>query len=528
MLKRIFVLFQFGIFALLACSCGNSSSIPATSRDVVVQNSQHTLLQSPFNGDGNWYLTQAFGAYYKESSVKIDGHHPGEDWNYQSGDGDAGQPVYPIAEGTIVGAGPVFNGDTTGSLGGFYIIVKHEGSFFIPASQGAHLYASSAPIHETARASNSGASMIYSKNVFTNDNLTDFNLGETDSEGEYHYPEMTVPVIYSVYMHIQDPKEYLSRLINNQITEEMLDEPIGYLMGGMENFKAHLHFEIRIGNNANITRSALPGNSNGYYSKSQDMISVGYREPSSIIQANMKDASASETISAPSSFEGASVMQSDQNDEVQTEVNMPQTGSPVNIEEESIYYDNEYVSVQITYPQLSGLLDKGLEEQINTNIVQEMHDAINSSEQVAEEENPDYPYSVEASYEVGRNDGAFLSMYLNVYCESGGAHGEEYTLYYNVLNTNPGVILSLSDLFIESSDYISVLNEKIRELIEKDPYLSEENYFTTITANQDFYLTDSEVIITFQKGDISAYIEDQPVFRVSLNEISDMVVPWLK
>ena len=215
------------------------------------------------------------------------------------------------------------------------------------------------------------------------------------------------------------------------------------------------------------------------------------------------------------------------NEQTQNNVKTPLTGSHANIEEKSIYYDTEYVSVRISYPEISGLLDKGLEEQINTDIMQEMNNAIDSSEQAAGEDSG-YQYRVETSYEVERNDGAFLSLCINVYCESGGAHGEEYSLYYNVLNSNPGVVLSLSDLFVEGSDYISVLNEKIWGLIEQDTNLSQENYFTTITENQDFYLTDSELVVTFQKGDIASYIEDQPVFRVPLNEISGMVVPWLK
>lgn len=248
----------------------------------------YTTLRTPFNGNDAWYMTQAFGAYYYEETMGINGHHTGEDWNLGAGDDDAGAEVYPIATGTVIDWGTVFKGDSDGKKGGFYIIVKHEGEFKIPESSGAHIKSLKEPEHEEGRASNNGYAMLYAKDLFGEGELTDYDLDEEDNDGSYSYKEATVDTIYSVYMHIEDPSSYIKDLGDSkEITADKLDEPIGKLMGGME-FSSHLHFEIRVGDNdESVKRSVLPGNQEGgYFTKSQDMVDAGYREPSIIIQAN--------------------------------------------------------------------------------------------------------------------------------------------------------------------------------------------------------------------------------------------------
>jgi len=282
-MKRLLILILVSLMIMLLVGC-NGIIVPATSLPV---QSSNTTLRSPFNGDGNWYLTQLFGAYYKNSSLGIDGHHPGEDWNFASGDGDANKNVYPIAPGTVVGGWPVSKGDTQGSEAGFYIVVKHTGTFNIPGSSGANIQSLSKPEHETGRASNYGKPVVHSKDLFSAGALTEYDMGEKTDNGSYSYKGESVSTIYSVYMHINDPREFINSLgSDKEITGDMLDKPIGSLKGDMSSFPSHLHFEIRIGNSANITASSLPGNKNGYYANSQNMVDAGYREPSSVIQAN--------------------------------------------------------------------------------------------------------------------------------------------------------------------------------------------------------------------------------------------------
>lgn len=285
------------IISTIGCEDEPIATISEEEATTTISNKQtaYTKLNSPFNGNGDWYMTQAFGAYYykqDDGKIIINGHHTGEDWNFAAGDGDEGKEVYPIAIGEVIGSGSAFKNDDDGSEAGFYIIVKHTGKFKIPLSRGAHILSLTKPETESGRASNYGKPMLYARDLFSNGTIIDYPLGEKVNDGTYSYPgNNSASAIYSVYMHIQDPEEYIKKLGNTQeITLDMLDKPIGRLMK-VTNFPAHLHFEIRVGeSDESVKKSVMDGKkTGGYFHSSQEMVVAGYREPSSIIQANLAE-----------------------------------------------------------------------------------------------------------------------------------------------------------------------------------------------------------------------------------------------
>lgn len=278
-------------FSIILTGCDKNAIEIETIKKATLQTNDYTTLGSPFHGSVKWSLTQAFGAYYDDPRYL--GHHNGEDWKYHKADENDVAAVYPIAAGEVVDWGEALSKKSDGKSAGFYIIVKHIGTFKIPKSSGAHICALSKPDYEAGRASYKGMPMIYSKDIFGMGILTDYDLGEDTDNGNYSYTEENVDTIYSVYMHIQNPKDYINGLVDSKITDDMLDEPIGILMENMTAFNEHFHFEIRVGNEDEIKRSVLTAQTqsgvpqkNGYFPVSQDMIVLGYREPSSIIQAN--------------------------------------------------------------------------------------------------------------------------------------------------------------------------------------------------------------------------------------------------
>lgn len=263
------------LIILSGCPDSNSNTSGTAAQTVSSQTAVFTALVSPFDGDGDWGLTQAYGAYYE----KFSGHHTGEDWSRLSKDADAGYPVYSIADDGIVYDIGITRG-TDPANAGWYMIVKYEGTFKIPASTGAHIRSLSEPTTEKGRASKNGAAIIHSQDLFRAGTLNDYPLGETDLNGSYTVDEQVVGTIYAVYMHIQKPTLKVG-------DEAEQNQQIGILMGGMKDFPdaAHLHFEIRL---ADEKSSVLNGakNNSGYFPESQDMVDVGYLEPSSVIQAN--------------------------------------------------------------------------------------------------------------------------------------------------------------------------------------------------------------------------------------------------
>jgi len=269
------VFFVLQLVVLPGCPDRTSDTFGTAAQIVSSQTAEFTVLVSPFNGDGDWGLTQAYGAYYE----KFSGHHTGEDWSRLSKDADAGYPVYSIADdGTVYDIGITHGTDPANA--GWYMVIKYEGTFKIPGSTGAHIRSLSEPTTEKGRASKNGAAIIYSQDLFSAGALSDYPLGETDLNGSYTVDEQVVGTIYAVYMHIQKP----TLKVGDEVEQ---NQPIGTLMGGMKDFPdaAHLHFEIRLADEKSSVLNGVENNS-GYFPNSQDMVDVGYLEPSSVIQAN--------------------------------------------------------------------------------------------------------------------------------------------------------------------------------------------------------------------------------------------------
>lgn len=188
----------------------------------------------------------------------------------------------------------------------------------------------------------------------------------------------------------------------------------------------------------------------------------------------------------------------------------------------TIRYTTDYVSVDIAYPEISGLQDANLESRVNTEILNVVKNAEESTVQEAEIE-PDEPYYVEIDYTVERNDGVLFSVLLDVYIEDGGAHGGEAPLCWTILDQGEGAELQIGDLFNPGSDYVNVLNGKIEDLIARDEDLSDDCEFTSISAEQCFYLTDGELVVLFAESEITSYAMGMTEFRIPLSELPDIL-----
>lgn len=108
-------------------------------------------------------------------------------------------------------------------------------------------------------------------------------------------------------------------------------------------------------------------------------------------------------------------------------------------------------------------------------------------------------YDMFADYKVKLNDQRYLSVLQSIYTYSGGAHGT--TIRYSLtLDKKTGEPVSLRDLF-DSDAYLYTLNEYAAQQ-NKDIYLYEP---VKITGQENFYLTDSELVIYYQQYEIAPY-----------------------
>ncbi len=128
---------------------------------------------------------------------------------------------------------------------------------------------------------------------------------------------------------------------------------------------------------------------------------------------------------------------------------------------------------------------------------------------------------VTGRYHVRTNEKGVLSISIEMYWFSGGAHG--MTILESVtFDVNTGRIYRLADLFKENVNYIGVLSEIIkRQIHERDiPLLVD---FTAIKPNQDYYIENRTLNIYFQLYELAAYVYGFVTFPIPTSEIKDII-----
>jgi len=118
--------------------------------------------------------------------------------------------------------------------------------------------------------------------------------------------------------------------------------------------------------------------------------------------------------------------------------------SSVKIVEDKLTSKNELVEVNLQIPVLQGLSDLKLQKKINSmfktdilsfkNEIEEM--AKEYSEQAEEHGIPTIPYTAVTTYKVTCIKGDLLSLYIDYYQYTGGAHGITFRKAYNIDLTN--------------------------------------------------------------------------------------------
>lgn len=172
----------------------------------------------------------------------------------------------------------------------------------------------------------------------------------------------------------------------------------------------------------------------------------------------------------------------------------------------------------IYYPQISGLPNLQVQQQINGLIVNQVHAMIRQQGTVQTGTNTE----MTGHYEIKTNERGILSLTLSNYAYSYPmAHG--FTILKSLtFDVNTGKSYQLSELFSPGSDYVTVISRNIAVQIQtRDIPLI--NTFRAISHNQDYYLADKALVIYFQLYEITPYYVGFPMFPISVYEVQSMV-----
>jgi len=188
------------------------------------------------------------------------------------------------------------------------------------------------------------------------------------------------------------------------------------------------------------------------------------------------------------------------------------------------------LEVDLNIPQLEGLSDKGIQSSINNrfttdanNFKNEIQSGLSEYVKNAEIGNyPVHPFAVVSRFQSGVENSKLLSLYVDYYQYTGGAHGLTGRHAYN-WNLVSGQELALKDIFQANYDYGTVINQYIREQISLQPeiYFTGDMGFQGLKANQDFYLEPGYLVVYFQQYDIAPYASGIREFKIPLSEFGD-------
>ncbi|MGI5882107.1 MAG: stalk domain-containing protein [Dethiobacteria bacterium] len=205
----------------------------------------------------------------------------------------------------------------------------------------------------------------------------------------------------------------------------------------------------------------------------------------------------------------------------------------VKINSRGVKNSSTQMEVDLQIPFITGLGDRALQEQINKEIMEK-------AQKTRAELEKDYAELAESAKASGfpvhtfqffvrhktSTCGGIVSLAVESYRYSGGAHGLTTVDFYN-LDTKNNKLLTLSSLFKDDADYVSLINEEIIKQIaaqqkgEQIPYFEGENGFQSINAEHSFYLKDNELIIHFGQYEIAPYAAGMPEFSIPLDLLKE-------
>lgn len=201
----------------------------------------------------------------------------------------------------------------------------------------------------------------------------------------------------------------------------------------------------------------------------------------------------------------------------------------VNVDTRETKSTTGQLELNMKLPVISGMTDKALQEEINKEVLDKAMQTKSELESLygeyaasaSEFDFPAHPFQLYVTYET-HTSGSVLSLVVETYQYSGGAHGLAWRDYYN-LDTQKGRQLSLQDLFNDQADYVSIINGEIQKQIADQMNSGEGMYFEgdmgfqSISENHPFYIKDNYIVFCFGQYEIAPYAAGMPEFQIPID-----------
>ncbi|MEA1960845.1 MAG: stalk domain-containing protein [Bacillota bacterium] len=193
----------------------------------------------------------------------------------------------------------------------------------------------------------------------------------------------------------------------------------------------------------------------------------------------------------------------------------------------------ETLEVNFSIPVIDGLKDKKIQDKINNRFEKSAIDfrdlvAEGLDEYVADATKNGWPvhtYQAYTNYRVNYSKNDILSLYVEYYQYTGGAHGMTNRVC-STIDLKTGEELPLHDLFKSNINYTAVINKEIKKQmqIEPDKYFDDTlKNWNGISNEQEFYIEDGNLVICFGLYEIAPYCNGIIEFKVPLSLFGNKV-----
>lgn len=178
-------------------------------------------------------------------------------------------------------------------------------------------------------------------------------------------------------------------------------------------------------------------------------------------------------------------------------------------------YQGEVVHVRTQIPRIWGMTDADVQARINEELARRVEQFAAELISLAQEAYSEFgeemlrpfflPYEGIVEYHVRFNRGGLLSLVINLYQFTGGAHGMTHLETIN-LDLTTGRLLAFNDLFPDA-DALEKLVQIINDRIAEDPYwfFIDEFDVSMFAEDQSFYFKDDHIVVVFGLYEIAPY-----------------------
>ncbi|UVI30192.1 PdaC/SigV domain-containing protein [Paenibacillus spongiae] len=188
----------------------------------------------------------------------------------------------------------------------------------------------------------------------------------------------------------------------------------------------------------------------------------------------------------------------------------------IRITSESLDKSNNNASIVIGYPHVSGLTEEA-QQAINAVLKQKAESFAAASEKQAGQRDGkvERKYGFQQNYAVTFNREGVLSIVIDQYSYTGGAHG--ITVREGLtFSLKDGKQIELGDLLKSAPNYKQTLDSKLKEKMKKEPFEVEA---VGLKDKPDFYVKEGGLAIFYQQYEIAPYAAGFPTYTFTFGEL---------